>query len=440
MEEGQERHVVKPVVCAILLLVMPAAARTSAAQVARLEELPAPQRATAPDSDDEKRFRFRNRPSLRFGSLLRIDFRLKLQGDFRSFEEGVDEEDGFEMNRRRVGIQGTFLKAFEYEVERELREENVWRDVFVNFRHFDDFQVRAGKFKVPFSLEQLTGPTDLDFIYRTNLVENLSPGREVGVALHGQFNRRAVGYEVGMFDGDGEDENARGDRNPGAERTIAARVTGRPLRRAKLPANASELTLGFAITSGNVPEGLNSLRGRTAFSESFIDPVYVQGRRLRLGVEADWQPGPFSAKAEFIRVSDERNNQGVLQEDLPAIVAHGWYVSGTWTVTGESKSGGIEPRRPLLRGGVGALELATRYERFGFGTSFAGDAETTSPRGANLLETSDSAWTGGVNWYINRWTKVQLNVIREWLEDVNRSPVPDRQLFWTRVVRLQFVL
>jgi hypothetical protein len=31
-------------------------------------------------------------------------------------------------------------------------------------------------------------------------------------------------------------------------------------------------------------------------------------------------------------------------------------------------------------------------------------------------------------------------VIREWLEDVNRSPVPDRQLFWTRVVRLQFVL
>jgi phosphate-selective porin len=57
-----------------------------------------------------------------------------------------------------------------------------------------------------------------------------------------------------------------------------------------------------------------------------------------------------------------------------------------------------------------------------------------------LLDTSDAAWTSGVNWYVNRWIKIQLNVIREWIDDVNRSPVADRQLFWTRVVRLQFVL
>jgi phosphate-selective porin OprO/OprP len=402
---------------------------------------PVPLFATAADSKNESsRFRFTNRPSLRFGSKLRIDFRLKLQGDYRTFEETVEEDDGFEMNRRRVGIQGTFLKSFEYEVERELRRDNVWRDVFVNFRHFDNFQVRGGKFKMPFSLEQLTGPTDLDFIYRTNLVESLSPGREIGVAMHGQFHRRAFGYEVGVFDGDGEDENARGNRNPGAERTMAARVTGRPLRRMKLPANAGELTVGFALTSGNVPEGLNSLRGRTAFRESFISPAYVQGRRVRLGVEAEWQPGPFSAKAEFIRVTDERNHQGVMQEDLSALVGSGWYVSGTWSVTGERKFGGIEPRRPLLRGGTGAVEVATRYERLGFGASSADDNPSTSPRAVNLLDTSDAAWTSGVNWYVNRWIKIQLNVIREWIDDVNRSPVADRQLFWTRVVRLQFVL
>lgn len=427
-------------VYAFLLLAVPAGPRTAEAQLALLED-PVPLFATAAGSKDEdRRFRFTNRPSLRFGSQLRVDFRLKLQGDFRTFEEEVDEDDGFEMNRRRIGIQGTFLKAFEYEVERELRRDNVWRDVFVNFRHFDNFQVRGGKFKMPFSLEQLTGPTDLDFIYRTNLVENLSPGREIGVSLHGQFHRRAFGYEVGVFDGDGEDENARGDRNPGAKRTIAARITGRPLRRMKLPANAGELTVGVAVTSGTVPEGLNSLRGRTAFRESFISPVYVQGRRLRLGVEAEWQPGPFSAKGEYIRVTDERSLQGVMQEDLPAVVADGWYVSGTWTVTGEPKFGGIEPRRPLLRGGAGAVEVATRYERLGFGASSADDNDSTSPRGANLLETSDAAWTSGVNWYVNRWIKIQMNVIREWIDDVNRSPVADRHLFWTRVVRLQFVL
>jgi phosphate-selective porin len=159
-----------------------------------------------------------------------------------------------------------------------------------------------------------------------------------------------------------------------------------------------------------------------------------------MGLEADWQPGPFSVKGEFIRATDERKNQGVMLEDLPKVVNQGWYVSGTWLVTGESKFAGIEPRRPLLRGGAGAIEVATRYERLGFGSAFSGETDSTSPRGANLLETSDTAWTSGVNWYVNRWTKVQVNVIREWIEDAKRSPIEGRQLFWTRVVRLQFVL
>ena len=423
-----------------LLLFLSWTPQAAYAQAPSQDEPPALPLATDTDDGNDRGFLFTNRPSLRFGPMLRIDFRLKLQGDIRTFDTDVQQEDGFELNRRRIGIQGHFLRYFEYELERELREERVWRDVFLNFTYFDDFQVRAGKFKMPFGLEQLTGPTDLDFIYRTNVIENLTPAREVGVTLHGQFNRRAVGYEVGIFDGDGEDEDARFDRDRGVERTFAARVTGRPLRGGGRSNNAGDLTLGFAVTSGTVPEGLNSLRGRTAFRETFVTPVYVQGRRLRLGLEAAWQPGPFSVKTEFIRATEERKNQGVMLEDLPAVVAQGWYVSGTWVVTGENKSNGIEPRRPVLRGGAGALEVATRYERLTFGSSFAGDNDSTSPRGANLLDTSDAAWTGGVNWYLNRWTKVQLNVIREWIADVNRSPVPDKQLFWTRLVRLQFVL
>jgi len=431
----------KLVVCTALLLAVCSAPREGYAQAAPSDPQAAPRpAATDADKEDRVRFQFRNRPSLRFGDWLRIDFRLKLQADFSTFEEAVSDEDGFEMNRKRVGIQGNFLKIFEYEVERELREDKVWRDVFLNFRYFDNYQVRGGKFKMPFGLEELTGPTDLDFIYRTNVIDSLAPGREIGVAMHGQFNKRAVGYEVGVFDGDGEDEDARFDRNHRVGRTVAGRVTGRPLRRAGLPANAGELTLGFAITAGDVPEGLSSLRGRTAFHDTFVDPIYVQGRRLRLGLEADWEPGPFSVKSEFIRATDERQHQGVLQEDLPALVANGWYVSGTWAVTGEKKYGGIEPRRPLLRGGVGAVELATRYERLSFGSSFAGDTDSTSPRGANQLEISDSAWAGGVNWYLNRWIKVQVNVIREAIEDANRSPVLNQPRFWTRVVRLQFVL
>lgn len=402
----------------------------------------APASAPAGDSqedsgEDRVRLVFPGRPSLRFGSMLRADFRLRLQGDFHSLSSGaaVDDE-RFEMTRRRVGIQGTAFRHFEYEVEREFRRRNVWRDVFVNFSYFDDFQVQAGKFKIPFSQERLAGSTDLDFVYRANVVDSLSPARDVGVTLHGRFNQRAVGYDVGVFRNDGE--NARFDFNPGARTTFAARVAARPLRLTSMSGAASEMELAVAVTTAEVPDGLNSLRGRSVFGQPFFDPVYVKGQRVRLGVDADWRPGPFSVKAELIHVSDQRHNQGIFDEDLPPLVARGWYVSGTWTLTGEPKFDGIDPRRPLFRGGAGAIELAARYERLGFGSFLEGEPDLANPRAANVLETNDHAWTFGLNWYVNRWVKLQVNAIRESIQDA--SSAPDRALFWTRVLRLQFVM
>lgn len=431
--------------CAVLLVVLssaPLAAQTSEPP-ADPPAAPGPARPAArqdPPEDPPVEFRFRDgRPSLQFGSLLRIDFRVKLQGDFRSSspEEATDEE-SFELHRRRVGIRGTFLRHFEYEVERELRERNVWRDAFVNVRYFDDYQVQVGKFKIPFSQEQLTGPTDLDFVYRAKVVDSLSPARAVGATLHGRFARRAVGYDVGGFRTDGE--NARFGVNPGAERTFVARLAVRPLRLTSVPGATREMELAVAMTTADVPEGLHSLRGRTVFREPFFTPVYVRGRRTRLGVDADWRPGPVSVKAEFIRVTDERKHQGLFEEDLPSLVATGWYVSGTWVLTGEPTFEGIEPRTTLFRNGPGAVELTTRYERLGFGSAFADEPELATPRAANLLETSDKGWTFGINWYVNHWVKLQANAIREWIEDTDRSPIPGRALFWTYVWRLQFVM
>jgi len=381
---------------------------------------------------------FPDRPSLRVGSVLRADFRLRLQGDVRGLPRGEADEDGaFEMTRRRVGVQGTFLRHVEYEIEREFRRKNVWRDNFVNVTYFDDFQIQAGKFKVPFSLERLTGSTDLDFVYRTNVVDTLSPARDVGVTLHGRFRQRAIGYDVGLFRHDGE--NARFDFNPGAGRTVAARFAARPLRLTSLSGAAGELEVAVAVTTSQVPDGLHSLRGRTTVGQVFFNPVYVSGQRVRLGLDLDWRPGHFSLKGEIIRVSDERLDQGLFEEDLPSVMARGWYVSGSWALTGESKfDGGIEPRRPLFRGGIGAVELAARYERLGFGSAAPGEPEETHPRAPNLLDASNRAWTVGLNWYVNHWTKLQLNGIREAIHEAGSAR--PRAVYWTRVLRLQFVM
>ena len=46
-----------------------------------------------------------------------------------------------------------------------------------------------------------------------------------------------------------------------------------------------------------------------------------------------------------------------------------------------------------------------------------------------------------MNWYVNRWVKLQLNGIHEELQDPERSPLADGGTsFWSTVFRVQFVL
>jgi phosphate-selective porin len=411
---------------------------------------PAPKERTQAEPEGVE-MRWNPRPSLRIaGDMLRVDLRVKLQLDWRWAPDEIELRGGlFQLQRRRVGAEGVFLKHFEYEIEREMDynpeeaalaggldevDDSPWRDVFVNFRYFGDAQIKAGKFKVPFSLEQITGPTNLDFVYRSRIAADLAPGRDLGAMIHGRG--RVVGYEFGVFQHDGE--NSKFDFNEGADTTVAGRFLVRPLRIEDSELDALEV--GVAATVGDVPEGLNTLRGRSTWGDDFFFDAYVKGRRVRFGAEANWEPRNFSVKSEYIRTRDEREGQGILADNLPALIGQGWYVTATWVVTGEDKSGGVEPRRPLFAGGVGAIELAGRYERMRMGSDAPGEPEEQNPRALNLLENGERLWTVGVNWYLNRWMRIQLNGIRETIDDIERSPSPTQNTFWLGVARLQLVL
>ena len=64
----------------------------------------------------------------------------------------------------------------------------------------------------------------------------------------------------------------------------------------------------------------------------------------------------------------------------------------------------------------------------------------TSPRADVILGNSDRVLTFGVNWYFNRWIKVQFNVIRETIADPAQGPLPEQPTFWSRVLAAQFTL
>jgi phosphate-selective porin OprO and OprP len=384
------------------------------------------------------------RPSIRLGDIARIDFRLKLQGDFRSFDPEQDPDlDTFELHRRRAGIEGVLFQRLEFEIERELREGGPWRDVFLNVDAANWLEIKGGKFKVPFGLEETTGTTDLDFIFRTLASDTIAPARDVGGMLHGRI-QRTLTYEVGVFREDGE--NARltepvfllpGESEPQGGRIFAARVVASPVARGR---NDERLRVGMAVTSSELPEGLNSLRGRTVFGSAFFPRVFVRGRRLRVGGQAEWNPGRFGLRAEYMRATDDRSGQGLGDVDLSDLVARGWYGSATWVITGERKGAGIRPRAPLFDGGIGAVEVGTRLEQLSFGSVAQEGPAFRNPRAAHIAENRDRVWTTGVNWYPNRWSKIQVNAIREHMVDELRTPVAGRQTYWAGTVRLQLVL
>ena len=105
-------------------------------------------------------------------------------------------------------------------------------DVFAELRKWRAMRVRGGCFKVPFGRERLTSISDLDFARRSIATEALTPGRDTGIELNGRILGRALNYQTGVFQHDGD--VSRGGTDAPAGRTVAARVVSTPFAWARL--------------------------------------------------------------------------------------------------------------------------------------------------------------------------------------------------------------
>ena len=396
-----------------------------------------------------------NRPSIVFGEDINVDLRGRVQLDWRWFDPDVGEET-FDIRTIRVGLKGNLTRHFDWEIEREIDkaadlEEEIekwrfgqWKDVFINWTTFDAFRVKAGRFKMPFGLEQNTGVSDLDFAYRTLGSVKLAPGRDTGVMAHGELLDGALLYEAGVFDDDGDNGELEVERfiQEGQDLedlgpSLAVRVVGELFRGLPVHDRLKGAEFGIAYTRSHVPEGLNSLFGEDVWGFNYVERVYVQGTRQRVGLQADWSPGPLGFKAEWMQSREERLGQSNRNEDLSDFLGTAWYTSATWILTGEDKDSDVTPNDPLFAGGIGVVELAVRYDRLTFESASKEGPDFTNPRSEHLTPNTDSTLTFGVNWMPIRWVKVVANGIRQSFSDVNRVPVLGTADFWSGLVRLQ---
>ncbi len=398
-----------------------------------------------------------DRPTIVFGEDFNIEIKGRVQLDWRAFDPDVDEET-FDLRTVRFGLKGELSRHFDWEIEREIERASdadeiperwqfgEWKDVYLNWTTFDAFSVKAGRFKMPFGLEQTTSVSDLDFAYRTLGSSTIAPARDRGVMAYGEFFGGAFIYEAGVFDDDGdnsdlaepqfveEGRDLEGEGPSAAVRLVAELFRGLPVHNRLKGAE-----FGIAYTNGGIPEGLNSLKGEEVWGFDFFERVYVNGRRQRLGFQFDWSPGPTGFKAEWMQSREERKGQSNRNEDLSDFLGTAWYASATWLLTGEDKDSDVTPRRPLFRGGAGAFEIGVRYDQLTFESAGKSGPDFTNPRADHLTPNTDSTLTIGVNWLLNRWVKVVVNGLRQSIDDTTRAPITGTADYWSGLARFQIV-
>jgi phosphate-selective porin len=374
------------------------------------------------------------------------DFRFQLtgyiQGDFRSFQDwdagdedtGTLRSDTSELRRLRTGFELEW-RWLAVEVDVDPRDDgDELKDLYLDLGPSKAFHVRGGHFKVPVSPEFLTSASRIDFVERSMLASDIGPGRDWGLEVYGQ-PAKSFQYFLGVFRGDDRTSVTRADW------TVAGRLVFTP---------ADDLDLGVSFSQAEVeaeeetpgsdpsPKGMIG-EGPAGFE--FYERHFVDGRRLRLGGDLAYTPGPIGIKGEYMEGREERKGQGSTFDDLPEQVARGWAGSFTWLLTGESKKGRIEPRRPFPHG-VGAIEIGARYEELRFDDlgpdeGFAGAGN----RARNIRPAADRVFTGGLSWWPVYWVRFMGNVLVERYLDPLLAPEPGKRgNYVTLLARAQVAL
>ena len=274
----------------------------------------------------------------------------------------------------------------------------TWLDVYARVQtkalfSTDAGALRAGYSKTPLGFEGNTGTGSTTFLETALPTQVIFPGRRIGVDW--ALVRPAWLVNAGYYWG--------GDLQGDSDGHMTA------LRAAWTPRNAPGDVLHLGVSaSRETPDGTVDGRGiytppgarLRARPEAGLTAIRLVDsgtlspvdRIDRHGLEALWIGGPWSLQGEYL---DAR----VHPDGAPSYRGHGWYAFGSWVLTGESRgySGGnvgdVKPKGPY-----GAVELALRYSEL--------DLDDAPVAGG-----TESNWTFGANWYINRYLKLQGNYV-----------------------------
>lgn len=329
----------------------------------------------------------------------------------------IDEHDGTQFRWLRLELSGEVYEDFLYKLETDFANSDVQiLDAYVGMQNIPYAgTLRVGQFSEPLGLEALTSSSHITFMERSMATQALIPYRSRGAALNNAFFDQRLTASVGVFNG-------------GIEQDSNWSVTG---RLSGLPWYADDgrrlLHLGVAASHRN-PESDYAFYARPGshLADDHLNTGALPANEITLlGAEAALVFGPFSLQGEYVRadVSFKPEPRDVNILDIERYFRlgdrsfDGYYIQASYFMTGEhrpyDRANGyfdrVVPKHPfrLHGGGLGAWELAARYEKLTLddydvvGGVVGGNAHNV---------------TAGVNWYMTSNFRLTLNYVRSTID------------------------
>lgn len=131
------------------------------------------------------------------------------------------DESSFTVRRARLDFKGDIAPKLDYRLQVEFASKVQIVDAFVQYKPFRQLNIKAGQYKVPFSIENTEYvPLKFEFIEYPMALRKLmgfseviggetlsATGRDMGLTLYGGFGKRDgrnwITYDLGVFNGSG---------------------------------------------------------------------------------------------------------------------------------------------------------------------------------------------------------------------------------------------
>lgn len=382
------------------------------------------------------------RPSFKTGDgNFTLDIRALVQYDTAYYGQdhapaGIDFSSGSDFRRARLGIQGTLFKDWSYQFIYDLggsgTEGSSIASAFIQYDGLGPVHWKIGAYPTPESFEDTTAASDLVFLERaqpTDLARSIagSDGRD-GTTL--------FAYDDNYFVAASYTGNLVQDQSSVTNVITAPKAVGvfdeqqafvgRVAYRFKLDddvnfavgADTSQVFKLPDVAVGAGSANTVDLRERPELnvddnSVRLIDTGAIAAKRLsEWGVEATGNWHSLYAQGGYFDFDVTRRASTLSDPSFD-----GWYMQGSWILTGEAKpykastgSYGLpKPNSPLFfdHGGIGAWELTGRYSVLDLNDN-SGEAGHATPTGG-IRGGEQKIWTAGVNWYPNNAIRFVLD-------------------------------